>query len=627
MCGISGIAWTDRERRSPAGLIEKLTDPMKHRGPDGFGYFERAGVSLGHRRLSILDIGGGKQPLANEDESVWVTFNGEIFNFLALRDRLVARGHRFKTDCDTEVLVHLYEEHGAGMLAHLRGMFAFAIWDDRQRTLMLARDRLGVKPLVYWQDEAGLRFASELKSLVAEPDFPKTLDERAIDDFLAFQYVPYPRTIFRAARKLPPGRYAFFRDGELSVHRYWRPDFVEEVPKREEEYIEELRGTLTEATKLRLISDVPLGAFLSGGIDSTIVAGLMTKVSNAPVKTFSIGFPVKEYDESRYARLASEHLGTVHEEFIVEPDALDVVNKLAWYYDEPFADSSAVPTYYVSKLSRQRVTVALTGDGGDEMFAGYLRYKAVRIGELYDRLPGFLRKMISAPCWQWLPSSPTQRSSIRRIKRLIGVLGLEPEDRYMQMVSIFNDIQRRSLFSRDFLESLGRYRPASFLENLYEELPNRDFTTRTTYVDLGSYLPCDILTKVDIASMANSLECRGPFLDQEVAALAGRLPRHLKMRGWNQKYILKKAFREFVPPVLRDRPKMGFGVPIDRWLRAELAPMVYDLLLCPIHRSRGWFEESAVRCLVEDHMAGRWDHSSRLWALLMLELWARNFLD
>ncbi|MFO0949059.1 MAG: asparagine synthase (glutamine-hydrolyzing) [Planctomycetota bacterium] len=510
---------------------------------------------------------------------------------------------------------------------HLRGMFAFAIWDDAQRTLLLARDRLGVKPLVYWQDEEGLRFASELKSLVVEPGFPKTLDERAVDDYLAYQYIPYPRTIFRAARKLPPGRYAIFREGELTVHRYWRPDFVEEVPKREEEYIEELRATLTEATKLRLISDVPLGAFLSGGIDSTIVAGLMTKVSNAPVKTFSIGFPVKEYDESKYARIAAEHLGTIHEEFIVEPDALDVVNKLAWHYDEPFADSSAVPTYYVSKLSRQRVTVALTGDGGDEMFAGYLRYKATRIGEIYDQLPGLMRKLISAPCWQWLPSSATQRSSIRRVKRLINVLGLKPEERYAQMVSIFSELQRRSLYTQDFLESLGNYRPSSFLETLYDELPNRDFLTRTMYVDLGSYLPCDILTKVDIASMANGLECRGPFLDQEVAALSGRMPRNLKLRGWNQKYILKKAFAEFLPPVLRDRPKMGFGVPIDRWLRHELSTMVKDLLLSPAHRSRGWFEDAAVTRLVDDHISGRWDHSARLWALVMLELWARNFLD
>lgn len=626
MCGISGIAWTDPKRRAPAGLIQRMTDPMTHRGPDGFGYEEGLGFSFGHRRLSIIDLAGGAQPLANENQSIWVTFNGEIYNFRALRDRLLRAGHRFKTDCDTEVLVHLYEDHGVGMLAHLRGMFAFGIWDANEERLFLARDRLGVKPLVYWQDEHGLRFASELKSLLADPSFPKDVDLAALDDYLTYQYVPHPRTIFQAARKLAPGRYALFQRGELRIERYWRPDYVEEVARDEEDYIEELRATLTEATKLRLISDVPLGAFLSGGIDSTIVTGLMCRVSNAPVKTFSIGFPVKEYDESGFARAAAQHLGTIHEEFIVEPDAVDVVEKLSWFYDEPFADSSAVPTYYVSKLTRQRVTVALTGDAGDELFAGYSRYQAVRFGEWYDRLPRFLRALVTAPCWQWVPSSSRQRSITRRAKRLLEVLAQRPEVRYRHWVSIFPDAQRLWLYSRDLAHSLGKHRSSALLDGLYDELPNRDFLTRTMYVDLGSYLPCDILTKVDIASMANSLECRGPFLDQEVVALSGRMPVSMKMPRLSTKQILKTAFAEMFPPKLRDRPKMGFGVPIAHWFRDELAPMVKDLLLSGPLIERGWFNPQAVRQLVQEHQSRRWDHSARLWALMMLELWSRNYL-
>lgn len=370
MCGICGIVWNDRNRTAP-GLIERMTTQLAHRGPDGHGYFEQPGVSFGHRRLSIIDLSGGGQPLANEDETVWVTFNGEIYNFQELRPPLEAAGHQFRTRSDTEVLVHLYEEHGPEMVHKLRGMFVFAIWDSKQRQLLLVRDRLGKKPLVYRHDAEGIRFASELKALVAEPGFPKDIDRAAIDDYLTYQYVPHPRTIFSAVRKLPPAHYAVWKDGDLKIHRYWKPAFEEEVRRSEEDYIEELREVLTESTRLRMISDVPLGAFLSGGIDSTIVVGLMRKVSNAPVKTFSIAFPVPEFDESQFARLAAQRLQTDHEEFLVEPDALDVVSKLAWFYDEPFADSSAVPTYYVSKMTRRHVTVALTGDAGDELFAGY----------------------------------------------------------------------------------------------------------------------------------------------------------------------------------------------------------------------------------------------------------------
>lgn len=604
-----------------------MSGRMEHRGPDGDGHYERPGVSLGHRRLSIIDLAGGSQPLANEDESVWVTFNGEVYNFHELTDLLQSKGHVFKTRSDTEVLVHLYEEFGPEMVTRLRGMFAFAIWDAKSRTLFLARDRLGQKPLVYWKSAEGFHFASELKSLLVDPQFPKDVDHTALDHYLAYQYVPHPRTIFEAAKKLPPAHYACYKDGQLQLHRYWKPAYETEVQRSEADYIEMLRETLTEATRLRMISDVPLGAFLSGGIDSTIVVGLMRQVSNAPVKTFSIGFPIKEFDETSYARLAAQHLQTEHEEFIVEPDAVDVVSKLAWFYDEPFGDSSAVPTYYVSRMTRQRVTVALTGDAGDELFCGYLRYQAAQIGQWFDRLPGPLRSLATARLWQKIPASPNQKSKLRRLKKLTAILGRPPETRYRHWVSIFDDDARREIYSPIFADSLTEEPASAFLDGLYAESPNRDFITRTMYVDLLSYLPVDLLTKVDIASMANSLECRGPFLDHHVVALAGQMPLSMKLRGFTKKYILKKAFPDLLVPEIRQRAKMGFGVPIDHWLRKELAPMTQDLLLSPTFAQRGWFTPEAVAKLVDDHVAGRWDHSYRLWSLIMLELWARNYLD
>lgn len=627
MCGICGIVWADGSRQSPPGLVHAMTERLRHRGPDGAGLWEQAGVSLGHRRLSIIDLPGGSQPMANEDRTVWVVFNGEIYNYAALRDRLEASGHTFATHSDTEVLVHLYEDRGPGMLEHLRGMFAFALWDQNERTLLLARDRLGVKPLVYRDGPDGLRFASEIKALAAEPGFPRTIEVAALDDYLAYQYVPYPGTIFRDVKKLPPAHYGLYRDGKLQIERYWQPDYRIEDRRPIGEYLEELRSVLAEATKLRMISDVPLGAFLSGGIDSTIVVGLMRRAAAGPVKTFSIGFGVPEFDERRFARTAAEHLETDHHELVVEPDAVDVVSKLAWFYDEPFGDSSAVPTYYVSKLTREHVTVALTGDAGDELFAGYPRYQAVRLGEWCDRLPKLLRRALVCSCWQRLPAPATQKSRLRRLKKLLRLLDTPAAERYRQFVSIFDDALRPALFSDGLIESLNGHRAADWIDGRYAELAGRDFLTRTTYVDLVTYLPGDLLVKVDIASMANSLECRSPFLDHEVVALAGRMPIALKLRGLTTKYVLKKAFAEFLPGQLRRRAKMGFGVPIDHWLRAELAPMLRDLLQSCRFRQRGWFRPETIDRLIREHLAAEWDHSARLWALLMLELWAQNYLD
>jgi asparagine synthase (glutamine-hydrolysing) len=659
MCGIAGAAWTsDGEPISPETLA-RMTAAVAHRGPDDEGTFlspaspERgqAGTALGHRRLSIIDLAGGHQPLSNEDGTVWIVFNGEIYNFAELRGQLESRGHAFRTHCDTETIVHLYEDHGSGCLQHLRGMFAFAIWDERKKSLFFARDRLGQKPLVYREDRGRLLFASELKALLQVPGVPRSLNRRAVDSFLTYQYVPHPDCILEGFHKLPPGHFAVYEDGRLRIERYWSPPFGADVGRianpsetsatsdagrignpsyrvaTPRQWREELRGTLTEAVRLRLRSDVPLGSFLSGGIDSTIITGLMQQLSETAVHTFSIGFPVKEFDESTFAKETAAFLGTEHHEFLVEPRALDILPKLIHHYDEPFADSSAIPMMCLSQMTRREVTVALSGDGGDELFAGYDRYRAVRLATRFDRLPGPLRSLIASPMWQKIPASVEQKSFRRRLKRFLAALGEHPERRYLRWVSIFDAARRSQLYTDEFRESLNGHDSTDFLLRAYAECPDRGFTTRTTCADVLTYLPCDILTKVDIASMAYGLECRNPFLDHRVAELAARMPLELKLRGGQGKRILRETFTDLIPPSIARRPKMGFGVPLDHWFRNELRPLLHDTLLSERALSRGHFRPDTVEQLVDEHDTGRWDHSYRLWALLVLELWQQTWLD
>jgi len=615
-----------------------MTDCLRHRGPDDEGFYSsdvRAhnyqgallGVALGHRRLSIIDVAGGRQPLANEDETIWVVFNGEIYNFGDLHHRLEGSGHHFRTHSDTETLVHLYEDQGIDFLKHIEGMFSLAIWDSRKRRLVLARDRLGKKPLVYRLESNRLLFASELKSLLAVPGVPREIDPAALDEYLTYQYVPHPNTIFRGIRKLPPAHYAVYDEGGLSVGCYWRPDFAQEVNRPEADYRAELRELMTASVAKRLQSDVPLGAFLSGGIDSSIIVALMQKLSRERVKTFSIGFPVAEFDETSYAREVAQHLGTEHYEEIVQPDAVELLPKLVWHYDEPFADSSAIPTYYVSRITRRHVTVALSGDGGDELFAGYLRYQAVRLGAIFDRLPKPLRALLAGQFWQRLPTSPKQRSLVRRFKRLAEGLAQPPERRYFDWMSIFNETQRAGLYSDDFLAKLPDSDPFDFLKGALDRSRGRDAVTAASLADLATYLPCDLMTKVDIASMANSLECRAPFLDQRVVELAIKMPIGLKMRGRRQKCILLDTFGELLPKSLLTRNKMGFGVPLAHWFRHELRDFASDILLDPRTMGRGYFRPEAVRGLLDSHLAGSFDHSYRLWSLLFFELWQREWVD
>ncbi len=627
MCGICGIAWTNDREPPESAVLDRMTDVLAHRGPDDRGVWRDDGVALGFRRLSIIDLSGGSQPMSNEDGSIWIVFNGEIYNFQALRHRLEGNKHTFRTASDTETILHLYEDEGPACVERLRGMFAFAIWDGRERRLMLARDRLGVKPLVYRHEPDRLIFASELKSLLQVPDVPRELDPTALDHYLALQYVPHPRTIFRGIQKLPPAHYAIWQNGRIELVRYWEPDWNREQPLSEPEYRERLRDTLAEATRLRMIADVPLGAFLSGGIDSTITVGLMQQVAERPVKTFSIGFPVAEFDETRFARLAADHLKTDHHEFTVEPSCVEILPRLVWHFDEPFADSSAIPTFYVSQLTRQHVTVALTGDAGDELFAGYPRYRAVKLAAYFDRLPGALRATVASPIWQYLPASVRQKSKRRQFKKLVAHLRESPERRYARWVTIFDEPARVDLYEDDFIAELEDADPAGFLLSTYARSRRRDIVSRTSFVDIETYLPCDLLTKVDIASMANSLECRSPFLDHHVVELAVQMPISLKMPYLNGKHILKRTFSDLLPPEIVKRPKMGFGVPLDSWFRGELVGYLRNVLLDSHTLGRGYFRPDAVRRLVDDHQAGRWDHSYRLWSLLFFELWHRMYLD
>jgi len=628
MCGICGAAWLDSDPGLSADLLTRMTDRLKHRGPDDSGAYRDQHAALGFRRLSIVDLAGGHQPLSNEDGTIWTVFNGEIYNFTALRHRLEARGHTLRSLGDTEVLVHLYEDLGPELFAHLRGMFALAIWDAPRRRLVIGRDRMGQKPLIYRLDPSSGRitFASELKALLTLPaaDLPREVDPAAIDEYLTFGYVPYPSTIFKGVHKLPPAHYAVWDDGKLTLHRYWAPDFNREVARPMADAAEELRSTLDAAVREQMVADVPLGAFLSGGVDSSIVVALMRRASSRPVKTFAIGFGDPAFDETGYAELVARRLGTEHQTFRVEPDAWATLPALAEQFDEPFADSSSLPTWFVARETRRHVTVALTGDAGDELFGGYDRYRAVALAAQLDRLPPGLRGWLGGPVARAIPASSHAKTRLRAAQRFLARVNQGPDHRYLGWVALFDEPSRTELYSPDFLDQLARSNadPASILFEALGAAGRRDPVTRATVADLLTYLPGDLLVKVDLASMAHSLEARSPFLDHRVVELALAMPvdHKLRLRGGRSKVVLKTAFADLIPREILTRPKLGFGVPLDRWFRGPLRDHLSAILLDPRTLARNLFRPEAVRSLIEDHLSGRRDHAYRLWALLMLEL-------
>ena len=601
-----------------------MTSVLTHRGPDQSGAWFDAWTALGHRRLSIIDLDSGRQPLANETGSVQVVFNGEIYNYRELRDGLQGRGHRFATQSDTEVIVHLYEEYGDDCLDHLRGMFALAVWDVSRRRVLLARDRMGQKPLVYRNEPDRLLFASELKALLQVPGAPRELDPISLDEFLTYQYVPHPRTMLAGYCKLPPAHKAVYQDGQLTVQRYWRPGYEEPIRDRSrEDWQEALRETLTEAVRLRLRSDVPLGAFLSGGIDSTIIAGLMQEQSNTPIHTFSIGFPVKQFDEREHARVAAKHLGTTHHESVVDPSALENLPRLAWHYDEPFADSSAVPTFLLARETRRHVTVALSGDGADEVFGGYRKYQGELMAARYRTLPLLLRRGLIEPFIALLPESKSSPllERARHLRRFTRHAGKDAVGRQAGWMRLMDE--------REFARLFAQPAEAPGLEGMVAELRrdagDDDALNAMLYADSRLGLPGDMLVKSDRMSMANSLEVRCPFLDHRVVECAEAMPGAFKLAPGAGKKILRRAFADRLPREVFELPKKGFEIPIAEWLTGPLDDLTRRAIDEARLRRQGIFRPEQPRHWYEDLKSGRRDSSEKLWTLIAFQAWCENF--
>lgn len=625
MCGIAGRVNFATGKPVDPDVIRGMCELIKHRGPDGWNVRTEDAVGFGHRRLAIIDLStAGTQPMLSADGRCWISYNGEIYNFRELRRELEGRGHRFHSRTDTEVILAAYREYDVECLSRLRGMFAFAIWDASRRRLFIARDRLGQKPVHYWTDADGIAFASEPKAFLADPAFVPEADPTAIAEYLALQYVPAPGSAFRGVRKLPPAHYLVVEDGRVRTERYWRLSYAPKRRIAEADAIDELRVRLTEAVRLRLMSDVPLGAFLSGGIDSGAVVALMASQVSGAVKTFSIGFEQKEYDELASARVVAERYGTDHHEFVVRPDALKLLPALVWHYNEPFADSSAIPTFVLSELTRRQVTVALNGDAGDENFAGYERYRANLLAQRVDRVPRLVRDSLARAAAHI--SGGSGRTILARGRRFLEAIAQTPEQRYVRWMSHFHADLRRDVCCPEFLRLVAAD-PADRLLQAYARSDAPDFVDATLDVDVNNYLPDDLLVKVDIASMAHGLEARSPFLDHELMEFAASLPSDLKLRGGIKKYILKRAAVQWLPPEIIDRPKMGFGVPIDAWFRAELKELLSDLIRSTRFRERSIFDPARVERLLDEHVSGARAWHYPLWNVLMLELWHRAFID
>lgn len=626
MCGIVGIVSSD-DKRVDEALLGRMCDAIRHRGPDEDGFYVNGSVGLGMRRLSIIDLKSGQQPIHNQDRTAWIVFNGEIYNYLELREKLEKLGHTFYTNSDTEAIIHAYDQYGADCPKHLRGMFAFAIWDERTQELFLARDRVGKKPLLYARVNGQFVFASEFSALLLHPDVSRDVDTEALHQYLSFMCVPAPLTAYRAIRKLEPGHSLRWRKGEIKLERYWQPDFSHKLDIDEEEAGERALEILRDAVRVRLMSEVPLGAFLSGGIDSSAVVALMSEASSKPVKTFSIGFEEQDFSELHHARRVAEHVGADHHEFVVRPDAMEVLPLLVEHYGEPFADSSAIPTYYVARETRQHVTVALNGDGGDESFAGYERYAAMQLAERYRRLPASVRNWAIQPAVSLLPSSETTRSRIRSAKRFIQAASLPKQDRYLRWISVFDPEAKNDLYSESFQRETASVYPSDILDPWFARANGSGIVDAVLLTDIMTYLPNDLLVKVDIATMAVSLEARSPFLDHHVIEFAASLPEKFKLRGMTTKYLLKRVLKKLLPAENLERPKMGFGVPIGHWFRGEMQSFLRATLLSQKSLGRGLFKPDAVKQLVELHTRGERDYAHQLWTLLMLELWFERFID
>ncbi|MGI8641759.1 MAG: asparagine synthase (glutamine-hydrolyzing) [Pyrinomonadaceae bacterium] len=626
MCGIAGFI--TRENNVPklerGILLDKMCKIITHRGPDEQGATVEGRAALGMRRLSIIDLKSGQQPIYTEDGNLIIVFNGEIYNYRELKKELESLGHRFKTNSDTETIIHAFEEFGTDCLEKLRGMFAFAIWNKKDESLFIARDRVGKKPLFYALTEKGnFVFGSELKVLLTHGEIEKQIDYSALDAYLTFGYVPEEFCIFKNVKKLTPAHFLIFKDGKITTEKYW--DFKYEKitkVKSEAEYVETLRELIKESVTVRLISEVPLGAFLSGGVDSSTIVGMMSQILDKPVKTFSIGFNEDSFDELKYARIAAKHFNTEHHEFIVTPDLVETIDELVWHFDEPFSDPSALPTFMVSKMARDFVTVVLSGDGGDELFAGYTRYVTDKKRSGLGKLPRFLRKNLLRPVSENLPHGFIGKNYLYNTS-------LDSLNRYIDSISHFNSLRKNALYSNDFLANLNGDIGSGekVFCGIAESVVTGNRLDNLLYLDSKTYLPGDILTKVDRMSMAASLEARVPLLDHKLIDFVMQIPTELKLKGIETKYIFRKAVRGLVPNEILDRPKQGFGVPIGEWINLQLRDRIHETLKEKRTLERGYFDVEYIEMLLDEHSKQRRDHSYSLWILFMLELWHREFID
>ena len=623
MCGIAGFAdSTPSGRPAEFNLVHRMCEVIRHRGPDDEGIHVEPGVGLGMRRLSIIDLSGGRQPIHNETSTIWVVFNGEIYNYRELRAELESHGHHFATSSDTETIVHAYEQWGEDVFRRLRGMFGIALWDRPNRTLLLGRDRAGQKPLHYAERRGRLYFASEIKSLLAAGAVEPSLDLGALDHYLTFLYTPRDASIFEGVRKLPPAHYLRWRDGRAEVKPYWQVADRETFQGSDADAVDALGTVLQDAVRSHMVSDVPLGAFLSGGVDSSAVVGMMARASSPggqPVKTFSIGFDEPEFDELEHARTVAKHFGTDHHEFIVRPDGLSILDDLIGHFDEPFADSSAIPTWYVSEIARRHVTVVLSGDGGDELFGGYDRYLPHPRVAQFDRLPVPGLRAAASVAWPLLPHGAKGKNFLRHV-------ALDPAGRYLDSIALFHSDERAALYSDDVRTQL-RADSETALARHFDRFAALPHDSRMMRFDFETYLPEDVLTKVDRMSMAHSIESRVPLLDNEVIDFAATLPARFKIRNGRRKYILKETLRTLLPDSILNRRKQGFGVPLGTWFRGGLTDLFSDVLESPRAKQRGYFEPAFVSRLLREHLAGTRDHTLRLWQLLVFELWHRHYLD
>jgi asparagine synthase (glutamine-hydrolysing) len=626
MCGICGVAYSN-DQQADKNILARMNLALYHRGPDSDGYYTAPGIGFAMRRLAIIDLDTGDQPISNEEENIWLVMNGEIYNHPDLRKDLELKGHTFKTNADTEVILHLYEEHGDDLVQHLRGMFVFALWDQKQQRLLIGRDRLGQKPLYYTTQNGCLYFSSELDSLVKGVPSKPEINLAAIDLYLSFQYIPDPLTVYQNIFKLPPAHILSWKNGTIRKSRYWHLLFEPKLQNKKEEVENILNEKLREAVRIRLLSDVPLGAHLSGGIDSSVIVALMAQMSSQPVKTFSIGFKEQSYSELQYARLISDRYATDHHEFILEfGDIPETIAKITRNFGEPFGDPSALALYHLSKVTRQHVTVALNGDGGDDFFAGYVRYMLDPWANIYRRLPGLLTRRFVPAITQIIPDrsdKPTGHSITNGLNRLGQLAQIDHRASVLRWGSFFSPTHRTELWREEFFDSNQKNNAQNFLVEKFEALAEGGYLDRTLYSDINSYLPGDLLVKADRMTMAASLEGRSPLLDHEWVELVARLPESWKLNMYNSKYIFKKAFGNLLPEeVLRHR-KQGFSIPAGAWFRGPLAAWAQHQLLSPESQILDWFNPDFLKKLLEDHTVGRIDNGKRIWALVMLNQWKK----